>query len=161
MRAVIAVGALLGAAAGALSAAGCRAGSVAADPAGTWTLTRIVGDDDSVRTPPPTATVTYAIDTAKHTIESRWCLRGWSTPYETTTFAYEVTPAGTWAIANPGPQNRSIEFSVDCTDTTLTLTRVAASGPGTAIPPASVFRGSTAPASPGTEGPPKAFVLSR
>lgn len=133
-----------------------------ADPGGVWTLTGVVDDDGTQHPPVPQAEITYTVDMAARTIANRckWDIAGM--PDQTHTFAFTITPAGNWHIDDAGPDGRKIEFAVECTPASLTLTRVWYEGPGEEVPPPPASAaGTTPPPAPVRVPPPKKFLYKR
>ena len=158
MGGVIAVAGL-----GVVLASGSGVARAESDPNGTWTLVRTVEDDRSVVTHGSILVSTYTIDTEARTITSRCAWPAASTPFQTRVYRYDVTGEGNWHIEDAGPDGRSIRLSVDCSDSTLTLTRVWFDGPPCSAAPAPAFpEGPVPPAAPlSSAGPPRQFILAR
>lgn len=135
-----------------------------ADPGGVWTLTGIVEEDGSSHPPGGMFATTCTVDMAARTIVNRSTMVNVSPPQPDMvhTFAFTVTPEGHWRIEDAGPGGRRIEFAVECTPGTLTLTRVWYEGPDGEVPPPAAYReGSAPPPAPAKVPPPRKFLLTR
>lgn len=135
-----------------------------ANPSGVWTLVSTVEEDGTAKAAPPMFVITYTVDAEAHTIVNRQVLQVSPAPIvDTRTFSYVVTPEGNWHIADAGPGGRSIEFSVECSPSTLSLSRVWYAGPDDVVPPAPATKvGEPPPTAPVTTvPPPRKLLLTR
>lgn len=132
------------------------------DPDGEWTLTEIVEDDGSKRSPDSSVIVKYVVDVEHQTITNKWFHQDEVSPFETSTYSYEVTESENWRIPEAGPDGRGIEFAVECSPSTLTLTRTWHEGPDEIVAPAPAhLSGGAPPPAPVTKPPPRKFIMSR